>query len=139
MTDIELHKLSTTLARTVLGRFITNDQGLDRYVEESEQDVFDILRRLMPRGEKQILSVFIENEEKGTMGMDYRKGNEGPLASAIVAGVLQDREFRETMFNGIGNAIAVSDQPQDWLDALNEGVHSIIGHAKVEHEGRVLS
>ena len=139
MTDKELHKLSKALSRTVLGRFIANDQGLDRYVEESEQEVFDILRQIMPRGEKQILSVFIENEEKGTMGMDYKKGNAGPLASAIVAGVLQDKEFRETVFNGVGNAIAVSDQPQDWLDALSEGVHSIIGHAKVEYDGRVLS
>lgn len=81
---------------------------------------------------KTIFSVELTDESTGEAKINYLNGNAQILTVSLVGACIRNKELRESFFNAMVNAIAISEHPQEWLDSVNNGVKMAVKHAKVE-------
>lgn len=88
---------------------------------------------------KNIFSVKYPDENRPDVQIDYLPGSQEILVSSLVAASLKNKEIREALFNATANCIALADNPQEWLNAVINGVNFAKGKVKIESDNTNLS
>lgn len=75
--------------------------------------------------------------ESNETKIEYNPGNKLVLTGALIACLIKNKEIREAVFNATVNAIAISECPQEWLNAINNGVKTAREKSRIEAENIV--
>lgn len=88
---------------------------------------------------KDIFTIRYVHEDEKNVQIDYIPGSQEILVSSLVAASLKNQEIREALFNATANCIALADNPQEWLNAVINGVNFAKGKVKIESDNTNLS
>lgn len=84
--------------------------------------------------QKDILKIQFD-DVKGELRFNFTSGMGQQVATALMAAMAGNPEFRQACLAAVVNAIAAADDPKAWKEALVKNIDLAAGVAKIEGQG----